>query len=96
MSATIKVEGLEETLKAFDRLGEAGEREAKKATRASLERVRTEAIKMIQRGAEDWPHIYAGRRRESFSDSPCIGSRAGPGNGYRNTGRKHQGASMRS
>jgi len=50
MSATIRVEGLDETLKAFEKFGSAGDREVKKATRASLERVRGTAIKSIQQG----------------------------------------------
>ena len=52
MSASIRIEGLDETLKAFDRLGTAGKREGRKAVRASLEKVRGDAIKSIQRGTK--------------------------------------------
>ena len=52
MSATVRVEGLEETLAAFDRLGEAGRREGERAVRASLEKIRGDAIKSIQRGTK--------------------------------------------
>lgn len=52
MTATIKVEGIEDVLRAFDRLGAAGHREGKRAVRASLEKVRGDAIKSIQRGTK--------------------------------------------
>ena len=50
MTISIKVDGLEELNQAFDRLGSSGKREAARATRASLEKVRGDAVKAIQRG----------------------------------------------
>lgn len=52
MSFSIELEGLDDTLKAFDRLGATGKREAKRAVRASLEKVRGDAVKSIQRGTK--------------------------------------------
>lgn len=50
MNITLKIEGLNETLRALDKLGQSGKREAKKAVRMSLEKIRSDAIKSIQRG----------------------------------------------
>jgi len=53
MSASVnigRVEGLDDTLKAFERLGKTGRREAEKALDAGAQAVRTTAIKSIQRG----------------------------------------------
>lgn len=47
-----RVEGLADTLKAFERLGVAGKREAKKAITATTQKVRGDAIKSIQRGTK--------------------------------------------
>lgn len=48
----IKVNGVESTIKSLNKLGKVGQDEAKKAVRASLEMVRTTAIKDIQRGTK--------------------------------------------
>lgn len=45
-----KIEGMTETLAAFDRLGSAGKRELNRALQKSVQQVRTDAIKSIQRG----------------------------------------------
>lgn len=50
--STSRVEGVADTLKAFDRLGDAGIREAHKALDAGAQAVRTTAIKSIQRGSK--------------------------------------------
>jgi HK97 gp10 family phage protein len=53
MSAELsRIEGLEDTLKAFNRLGKTGRREAEKALDAGAQAVRTTAIKKIQRGTK--------------------------------------------
>lgn len=44
------IDGLEETLMAFDKYGDDGVREASKAVRATVEKVRIDAIRSIQRG----------------------------------------------
>lgn len=46
------IEGLEETLAAFVKLGNAGVREGSKAVAATSQKVRTDAIKAIQRGTK--------------------------------------------
>jgi HK97 gp10 family phage protein len=46
------VEGLNETLKAFTRLGAAGKKEGAKAVAATAQKVRTDAIKSVQRGTK--------------------------------------------
>lgn len=45
----IRVDGINETIAALDRLGAAGEREIFKAVRGSLESVRSTALKKIMR-----------------------------------------------
>ena len=47
-----RIEGLDETLKAFSRLGEAGNREGGKAVAATAQKVRGDAIKSVQRGVK--------------------------------------------
>jgi len=47
-----RIEGLDETLKAFARLGAAGNREGAKAVAATAQKVRTHAIKSVQRGTK--------------------------------------------
>lgn len=47
-----RIEGLEETLAAFAKLGEAGQREGGKAVAATAQKVRKDAIKSIQRGTK--------------------------------------------
>ena len=47
-----RIEGLEETLQAFARLGTAGKKEGAKAIAATAQKVRTDAIKSIQRGTK--------------------------------------------
>jgi len=47
---TGRIEGLDETLKAFARMGEAGQREGARAVSATGQKVRSDAIKSIQRG----------------------------------------------
>jgi len=47
-----RIEGLDETLEAFARLGKAGSREGAKAVAATAQKVRGDAIKSIQRGAK--------------------------------------------
>jgi HK97 gp10 family phage protein len=57
-----RVEGVADTLKAFDRLGAIGKREAGKALDAGAQAVRTTAIKSIQRGSktgEVYTEIFA-------------------------------------
>jgi HK97 gp10 family phage protein len=49
---TIRVEGLDEALKAFDRLGAAGKRQAHRAIARSVQKVRADAVKEIQRGVK--------------------------------------------
>lgn len=44
------IDGLEETLLAFDKYGDDGVREASKAVRATVEKVRTDAVRSIQKG----------------------------------------------
>lgn len=46
----MSVEGFDETLAAFDRLGDVGRREAGRAVEATAQKVRTDAIRAIQRG----------------------------------------------
>ena len=50
MTVTGRIEGLEETIKAFDRLGAAGKRHARTAIQATAEKVRADAVKSIQQG----------------------------------------------
>lgn len=52
MSATIRVDGIDDALAAFDRLGSAGEREARRAIARSVQKVRADAVKSIQKGAK--------------------------------------------
>ena len=47
-----RIEGLEETLQAFARLGTACKKEGAKAIAATAQKVRTDAIKSIQRGTK--------------------------------------------
>lgn len=47
-----RIEGLDETLAAFAKLGLAGEREGSKAVSATAQKVRSDAIKSIQRGTK--------------------------------------------
>jgi len=47
-----RIEGLDETLEAFARLGKAGSREGAKAVAATAQKVRGDAIKSIQRGTK--------------------------------------------
>jgi len=47
-----RIEGLDETLEAFSRLGKAGIREGGRAVDATTQKVRTDAIKSIQRGVK--------------------------------------------
>ena len=47
-----RIEGLDETLEAFARLGKAGSREGAKAVAATAQKVRGDAIKSVQRGAK--------------------------------------------
>lgn len=46
------IEGLSETFAAFDRLGSSGKRESTKALQKSIQKVRSDWIKSIQRGAK--------------------------------------------
>jgi len=47
-----RIEGLDETLDAFARLGKAGSREGAKAVAATAQKVRGDAIKSVQRGVK--------------------------------------------
>lgn len=47
---SVEIEGLNEVLMAFERYGDVGVKEAAKAARATGEKVRSDAIKSIQRG----------------------------------------------
>lgn len=47
-----RIEGLDETLKAFARLGKAGSDEGHKAVETTAQKVRTDAITSIQRGVK--------------------------------------------
>ena len=47
-----RIEGLDETLKAFDKLGKAGHQEGAKAVSATAQKVRGDAIKSVQRGTK--------------------------------------------
>jgi HK97 gp10 family phage protein len=49
---TIRVEGLEQTMAAFQRMGAVGEREAQRAIARSVQKIRADAVKSIQRGAK--------------------------------------------
>jgi len=47
-----RIDGLDEVLDAFARLGKAGSREGAKAVAATAQKVRGDAIKSVQRGAK--------------------------------------------
>lgn len=47
-----RIEGLDETLKAFAKLGKAGHQEGAKAVSATAQKVRGDAIKSVQRGTK--------------------------------------------
>ena len=61
-----RIEGLDETLEAFARLGKAGSREGAKAVAATAQKVRGDAIKSVQRGVKSGV-VYTRRSGQNLS-----------------------------